>query len=390
MISRNTLQDRLDAARPLTEITITNLDEILAEPQSLELSLPDVLEALDGKPIRDDRVVESLTSARASSGLRHDSPFARCVDEMCRMSVEDEVRVAKRIDFARLRMEQTLARVRVPDDERVEYYDLVDTPTARRLDTDPEGARDDDGELHERLEEFLAQRNEMVEKNVPLVQRIALRYRTYGIPSGDLEQHGTIGLIRAADKFDWRRRVRFRTYAEWWIRQAIERATDTDRDVIHVPRPMRQKISRANHLNRLSGADRPLDANRFAELTGVDREAARHALTIKSGMKSLERSGPLDGLTLRDTLEGPDLGAAREREEIDHLRSRVSGLLSQLPPREATVLHMRFGLDGSEPRTLEEVGHELHISRERVRQLQVRALLHLRDSAADPRNARAG
>ncbi len=393
MVAREGWQEGLEAIRGLPDVPITLLDELLSDPSALEQHREKLLEAVDGKRIRDDRVAEPLVTDRITSLGRYDTPFGRYVDEMNRLSAEDEVRIAKRIDFARFRMEQTMARVPMSDERRREIFDRIDTPMCRRPQLGAAPGSDDDAnehELQERLDEFLARRNEMVEKNIALVQRIAFRYRTYGIPVSDLEQHGTIGLIRAADKFDWRRKVRFRTYAEWWIRQAIERATDTDRDVIHVPRPMRQKLSRANHLNRLSGSDRPLDAARFAELTGVDRHAASRTMTIKSGVKSLERSGPDDERTLRDSLEGPDLGGAQERVELDHLRARVRGLLSQLSAREATILHLRFGLDGGEPRTLEEVGHELHISRERVRQLQVRALLQLRDGGADPRPARAG
>jgi RNA polymerase primary sigma factor len=302
------------------------------------------------------------------------------------LTFDDELRIAKRIEFARARLAFTLANAAVDDDVRAHYVKLTASDVARFIGKWPANlAAPDVDAIQRRWSEWLSFRNDLIEHNLALVERIALRYRTYGIPHGDLVQHGNLGLIRAADKFDWRHNVRFRTYAEWWIRQSIERATDTDRDVIHVPRPMRQKLSKAQRLNRKAGGAK-LDAAKFAELMNIDKEAAAHAFSIKSGIMSLDRTADEDGHPMRHDLVGTDLGGREESEIHEHLKKRLALLLGDLPSREQNVLSMRFGLDGREPRTLEEVGEQLGISRERVRQLQARALGQLRDSVVDPRD----
>lgn len=315
-----------------------------------------------------------------------ESPFTPVFGAARPLTFDDELRIAKRIEFARARLAFTLANAAVDDDVRAHYVKLTASDITRFIGKWPNNlAAPDVDAIQRRWSEWLSFRNDLIEHNLALVERIALRYRTYGIPHGDLVQHGNLGLIRAADKFDWRHNVRFRTYAEWWIRQSIERATDTDRDVIHVPRPMRQKLSKAHRLNRKAGGAK-LDAAKFAELMNIDKEAAAHAFSIKSGIMSLDRTADDDGHPMRHDLVGDDLGGREATEIHEHLKKRLALLLGDLPSREQNVLSMRFGLDGHEPRTLEEVGEQLGISRERVRQLQARALGQLRDSVVDPRD----
>jgi RNA polymerase primary sigma factor len=301
------------------------------------------------------------------------------------LSLEEEIRAAKRIEFARMRLAHTLANAVLDIATRDEYARLTAVDYLPWVGRNPTISPAPNAEtVQRRWAEWLVLRNDLIEHNLALVERVAMRYRTYGMPHGDVVQHGNLGLIRAADKYDWRHNVRFRTYAEWWIRQSIERATDTDRDVIHVPRPMRQKLSKAQRMNRKLGGPK-LDGARFAELMGIDREAASHAFAIKSGILSIDRTADEDGSPLRNDIAGRDLGDRVEREEFEHLHCRLEGLMRDLPTREQRVLAMRFGLDGSEPRTLEECGVALGISRERVRQLQARALGQLRDLVVDPR-----
>ena len=367
---RRTLPRLLEEARERGALPIRLLDEILERRHALDRELAPILRGLGQLPIVDDRPGQSEERV---GPLRLLTPAA-------------EVRLSKRIEFTRRRLERTIALSDLSEDSKAFLYKRIDVPAESRSAVRRGGDREKptEADVRARWEEHLRQRNELVEANLALVDRIAARYRTYGIPHGDLVQHGNLGLIRAADKFDWRKNVRFRTYAEWWIRQAIERATDTDRDVIHVPRPMRQLISKAQHRHRRSGVDRPLDAERMAELTGADLDAARTALSIKTGVVSLDRaSNDEDGTPMRNDLEGPDLSERNRREQIEHVRNRVRGLIETLPERERKVLSLRYGLGGDEPRTLEEVGAILNISRERVRQLQMRALEQLREKSEE-------
>ena len=352
-------------------LTLSELDELLAVPGALDDNALETVRRSGRVPIVDDPP-DDLPVDPGSAGRRF-------------LSAKEEAIYARRIEFSRRRMIWTAHVSTCPSETRDRYLDAVDGAEEFADEKAPRGESYDEDDIHARWNEYLRHRNRLIEANLALVERIAMRYRTYGIPSADLVQHGNLGLIRAADKFDWRKNVRFRTYAEWWIRQAVERATDTDRDVIHVPRPMRQKISKANHINRAEGHNKPLDASRFAELMGVERGAAARVFSIKSGIASLERSGPEEGQPIKNDLVGPDLSGRAETEETEHLRTRLDDMMSELPERERRVINLRYGLEGDAPRTLEEVGSMLKISRERVRQLQNRAIGHLRVVAPDPR-----
>ncbi len=372
----------------LTEITphpvlrLQHLDAILASDSALDQDLGAVLQACGHRAIeRQDLEAEA---AQPITNLHELTDTSWFVFEHGRdpLKHEDEIRLAKRIEFSKQRLAWTLAGATLSADRRERIRQLTQTDPARfasSFEGVPEVDRPTFRDVLARWTEWLTFRNDLIEHNIALVEHIAMRYRTYGIPHGDLVQHGNLGLIRAADKYDWRRNVRFRTYAEWWIRQSIERATDTDREVIHVPRPMRQKLSKANRMNRAAGGPQ-LDATRFAELMGIDREAAAHAFAIKSGILSLDFVADEDsGPAMRDTLAGTDALEREEAEGLEHLRALLGQWLVDLPRREQAILNLRYGLDGREPKTLEEVGAELGISRERVRQLQARALGQLRD-----------
>lgn len=390
MTTQPSLRTLLEEVQSTEEIAYSLLDTILEREHSLDRELPQIVRAFGQRAVVDDGFAARLLDSQGDGGGRAiTGPVDRYVARTRFLSAIEEVRLAKRIEFARRRLERTIAMSSAPQDIKDQYFTLIETPEVNRgaLPTWKGTSKPDERTLRARWREYLRLRNDLIVANIPLVERIAGRYRTYGIPHGDMTQHGNLGLIRAADKFDWRKGVRFRTYGEWWIRQAIERATDTDRDVIHVPRPMRQLMSKANHLHRRSGSDTPLTPHRFAELMDVDRGVATRAFSIKSGIASIDRVGLEDGSPMRNDLVGPDLAHRERRDTMDHLRRRLEGMMDELPEREQRVLNLRYGLDGSDPRTLEEVGAILHISRERVRQLQMRAIDQLRVSAPDPRLA---
>ncbi|MFH0945595.1 MAG: sigma-70 family RNA polymerase sigma factor [Planctomycetota bacterium] len=378
---------RLAAARAHGELPYSVLDRILEQQRALDRDLNRVLDDCGQLPLFDDLLAESILGSRENcldgSGLAFSRAFTSRAQQL---GADEEIRLAKRIEFSRRRLERSIVTARVPREIKEEYFNLIETPELARVDlAPPDPKAPGEATLEARWSEYLRLRNDLIEANIPLVERIAARYRTYGIPRSDLVQHGDIGLIRAATKFDWRRNVRFRTYAEWWIRQAIERATDTDRDIVHVPRPMRQRLSKAKRLNRASGRDIPLDTARFAELTDLDRATAARIFSIKAGVASLDQTGPDQSRTLGSDLVGPDLARRTERDDEEFLRCRLNRMLGQLPEREQHVISLRYGLDGRSPHTLEEVGRILDISRERVRQLQLRAIDQMRNAAADPR-----
>jgi RNA polymerase primary sigma factor len=224
-------------------------------------------------------------------------------------------------------------------------------------------------------------RRTLIESNLRLVIAIARRYTSTGVPLIDLIQEGNLGLMRAAEKFDYRRGCHFGTYATWWIRQAVSRAAGEQSRIIHLPEHVATRLRKvrriASQLSQENGLD-PLP-EQIAEACNMDMNEVIDLLGIIEQPVSLD--APVDDearYALADTLEDSTAPAPAETASQHLLGEELHRALVLLTPRERSVITLRYGIGDGHSRTLLEVGKELGISRERVRQLEVVALMKLR------------
>ncbi|HEX5277797.1 MAG TPA: RNA polymerase sigma factor RpoS [Fluviicoccus sp.] len=225
-------------------------------------------------------------------------------------------------------------------------------------------------------------RKRMIESNLRLVVKIARRYVNRGLSFLDLIEEGNLGLIHAVEKFDPERGFRFSTYATWWIRQTIERAlmsqTRTVRLPVHVVKELNWYLRAARELSQK--LDHDPSAEEIATLLEKPIEVVKHMLGLTERVTSIDT--PLAGdseKSLLDTLADPHTANPADTIQNDDLNHNLEHWLEQLPERQREVLMRRFGLAGYEAATLERVGEEIGLTRERVRQIQVDALRRLRE-----------
>src|SRR5690606_21172471 len=242
-------------------------------------------------------------------------------------------------------------------------------------------------ELAKRIEEGDVEAlQRFVRSNLRLVVSIAKRYVGRGLSLLDLIQEGNLGLIRAVQKYDWRRGYRFSTYATWWIRQAITRAIADQGRTIRLPVHMIDSITRYRRtvMQLTQELGRPPRAEEVAEAMSVPPEKVEQFIRAAQRTISLEKPiGEDEEGTLADLI-ADEVARSPEEEAVETLLQRdVAEVLEELTPRERLVLQLRFGLGNGSPHTLSEVGQQLDISRERVRQIESEALRKLRRRAAD-------
>ena len=269
--------------------------------------------------------------------------------------------------------EQALSDIGLDDPVKMYLKDIGRVPLL---------SAEEEVELAKRMQENdVAAKKRLSEANLRLVVSIAKRYVGRGMLFLDLIQEGNLGLMKAVEKFDYQKGFKFSTYATWWIRQSITRAIADQARTIRIPVHMVETINKLTRIQRvlLQELGREPLPEEIAEKMGVTVERVREIQKIAQDPVSLETPiGEEEDSHLGDFIEDEKTMTPSESVAFTMLKEQLLGVLDTLTPREEKVLRLRYGIDDGKPRTLEEVGKEFNVTRERIRQIEAKALRKLR------------
>ena len=342
-----------------------DIDELIEKSKKDGLSsvdLDEALEEMDFDLDSLDKLYESLEDSGIPLGEMSSAEISEIESEVEKLSTSDS-------------MEKLLEQGGVQIDDPVRMY-------LKEIGRVPLLSSEEEKELAEKMalgDEDA--KNKLVEANLRLVVSIAKRYVGKGMFFLDLIQEGNIGLMKAVDKFDYEKGFKFSTYATWWIRQAITRAIADQARTIRIPVHMVETIHKVSRYSRqmLQELGREATAEEIGEKMGISAEKVREIMKIAQDPVSLETPiGEEEDSHLGDFIPDDDAPQPSEIASATILREVIERELHTLTPREEHVIKLRFGLYDGRSRTLEEVGKEFDITRERIRQIEAKALRKLR------------
>jgi RNA polymerase primary sigma factor len=341
---------------PRPELAVPLVDEIIACCLAENIEVQEAADTADTDADADDVDIEAVL--QSEPGL--EDPIRLYLREIGRISLltaQEELQLAQQVERGEL------ARARLDEGGIM---------------------REERATLHQWIVEGDAARQHLINANLRLVVSIAKKYIGRGLSFLDLIQEGNIGLMRATEKFDYARGFKFSTYATWWIRQAITRSISDQSRTIRLPVHVGETINRVKKTSHQlqQSLQREPSAEELASAVGLPEEKVRRVLEAARLPVSLEQPVGEDGdSVLGDFIEDDRSGAPLDNASHQILREQIECVLARLPERERKIIQLRYGLNDGRYRTLEEVGKEFGITRERIRQIESKVLRKLRHPA---------
>ncbi len=357
-----------------TDETDSDEDEDEPKPVNAEQRIRELLESGKQKGILTFNEVMDTLNEIGVDADQMDKIYGEL--EELNIDIVEEVEVPEDINEEIAQIETVLAStegINIDDPVRMYLKEIGKVPLLNANEEIEIAQRMADGDLDAK--------HQLAEANLRLVVSIAKRYVGRGMLFLDLIQEGNLGLIKAVEKFDYRKGYKFSTYATWWIRQAITRAIADQARTIRIPVHMVETINKLIRVNRqlVQELGRDPRPDEIAKEMGISEDKVREILKIAQEPVSLETPiGEEDDSHLGDFIPDDDAPAPADAVAVALLKEQLVEVLNTLTPREAKVLRLRYGLDDGKARTLEEVGKEFNVTRERIRQIEAKALRKLR------------
>ena len=370
---------------PEAEENVEDLDSLYEKLLDAEIDVFDVESEKEAEKIKTEQDIDLSKIAKTDRTLSSDPVrmYLREIGKVDLLNKAEEVELAKRNEVLKLReMREYLSK---EVGHKATTRDLTKESgnwTAKDLKNIDKFAKE------VTLRECVAARERLTQANLRLVVSIAKKYMGRGLSFLDLIQEGNMGLMRAVEKFDWRRGFKFSTYATWWIRQAITRAIADQARTIRIPVHMIETINKYKKIAREleQKYERPATPKEIAKVMEIETEKAQEIIKIMQDTTSIETPvGKEEDSRLKDFIPDETTMSPFEMASHELLKGHLDTVLETLNDRERRVLELRFGLKDGRTRTLEEVGREFGVTRERIRQIEAKALRKLRHPSRSKR-----